>query len=156
MPKSDLDDMYRLPTEHLQSIRDQDYSNERIKHKRMSKIQMQRLLRYRDEINELNERLREEGGGACGGYEEVEDRLEIDNSSVVLTGNTVVLQPATDIGTRLSMEVDIEPVAGTQGQVEGTAGTNDGFSSPEDQPSSPRQPHSGARPKKSPRQQKAL
>ena len=66
---SDLDEMYRLPTEHLRI--DRDYSNERIKHKRLTKVQRQYLALYRDGINEINERLKEATlDGAVGGEDD--------------------------------------------------------------------------------------
>jgi hypothetical protein len=148
----DLDEMYRLPTEHLRrEDNNRDYSNQRLKHKHLSKIHVQQLLRYRDEINELN-RLREDG--ACGGYEE-EEGEEILGEGIILTSTSPAASPLAGLYTdRLTIQLSEQSLLTTR-----TRAVTDGFSSPEEQPSSPRQqqqPNTGARPKKSPRKQKAL
>jgi hypothetical protein len=152
----DLDELYRLPTEHLRrddNIR--DYSNQRLKHKHLSKIHVRQLLRYRDEINELN-RLREDG--ACGGYEE-EEADEVLGDGIILTTTPTTRAMASPVAglytDRLTIQLNEQSLLTTRTR------TTDGFSSPEEQPSSPRQqqqqqPNTGARPKKSPRKQKAL
>ena len=158
----DLDEMYRLPTEHLREDNNhRDYSNQRLKHKHLSKLNMRQLLRYREEIHELNERIREEG--ACGGYaedneEELDDTTDLtqvmSDGRIVLTSAGATLYSNERMTTQLNNEQRLSASAGAARNTQ-----IDGFSSPEEQPSSPRQQQqqqTGARPKKSPRKQKAL
>ena len=171
-PSNDLDEMYRLPTEHL--CYDRDYSNERIKHKRLSKAQKQYLVKYREEINELNERLKEASlDGAVGGVDEPHDVLDARNVHSNQQRAALKLSPGSSVGLEAAATNRLSPqVNRRQGielanhqrmavaaSMERRRSTTDGFSSPEDIPSSPRASFcstAGARPKKSPRKQKAL
>lgn len=160
---TDLDEMYRLPTEHL--CLDRDYSNERIKQKQLAKMhrqQRQCLARYRDELNELNERLKEASlDGAVGGVDLTEEPSHNPDMHSY-TRNICISEPiyehpgSTMLNRRFEVDiVNQHRLVGDCRQVN----NNDGFSSPEELPSSPRASFSttaGARPKKSPRKQKAL
>ena len=164
-PGCDPDELYRLPTEHLRF--DRDYSNERIKSKRVvSAAHAQRpiITWRRDEIDELNERLREASlDGAVGGddlltsaypFDTEGERLlqyqlgtwaevseVVDNHTIELTSQAPLQQLTPSIPTfERSLPSRLLP-------------RNDVFSSSEDIRASPR---AGAKPKKSPRKQKAL
>ena len=179
---SDPDEMYRLPTEHLRYDR-RDYSNERIKHKRLSKaVQRQYLAKYREEINELNERLKEASlDGAVGGVETAHDVIKLSQlgsgaGSCFEASACNRLSPQVNrrLDSTNQRRVDLANQhrldSTNQRRLESTnqrrlyaadrrrSAVYDGFSSPEENPSSPRASFSssGARPKKSPRKQKAL
>ena len=148
---ADLDEMYRLPTEHL--CMDRDYSNERIKQRNLVKMQRQCLARYRDEINEINERLKEASlDGAVGGVDISEEHQHDLQHQHNHQHGIVVHEP----GFRV-LESDYLNNQRILEERQRRSENDTGLSSPEDHPSSPRASFSsGARPKKSPRKQKAL
>ena len=165
-PGSDPDEMYRLPTEHLRF--DRDYSNERIKSKRVSaQVQHQFITCWRDEIEELNERLREASiDGAVGG----DDALTSAYDPHPVRNDGDLLRPyftCTELSDALenhTIELTSQAVPPPQLLTPSISGyeltlpprllhTHEVFSSSEDVRTSPR---TGAKPKKSPRKQKAL
>ena len=155
-----------IPTEHLRV--DRDFSNNRLKKKIIAHTTKARPSRLRQEINERRRRKDDlTYEGACGGAECMDEhspQYDSDDTAhaqasvqlQVVESPSVVLCPAN---TDVDLELDVPQPLPQRDSLRITSLTNasghDPLSSPE-APSSPRSARSGARPKKSPRKQRAL
>ena len=163
LSSEEFDELYRLPTEHLRV--DRDYSNHRLKQKLIAHTKT-RPTRLREEINERR-RKKEDlvYEGACGGAECLDEHSPQYDSDDTAQASVVHLQVESPsvvlcpVSTDVDLELDVpQPLPQRDSlriaSLTSTSG-QDPLSSPE-APSSPRSARSGARPKKSPRKQRAL
>lgn len=158
----DPDERYRLPTEHLRN--DRDYSNERIRQKKLTAQYRHIQALYRE--LQLSERLRDRDGGAVGGAEEegtgpahLTDLLHNspnDQHDSPLPRRRPAGPPPDDIYSPLLIRTDLHPLHSVphyhhhSRYSERHLHVSEESPSPEERPVSPRNHHSaaGARPKK--------
>ena len=154
LTSEELDELYRLPTDHLSLNR--DLSNQSLKNRQVKNTRGRRVMsswRGQDRDRLKEERFLE---GACGGYEQSPDHSDHsepeDILNSILSEHAATVEAAPMARTRSLYDIDISlDVLPTINQEQ----TRDPLSSPESPPS-PSGGRSGARPKKSPKKQRAL
>ncbi len=184
LTNEEYDELYRLPTAHLDKDLDcaserfkkekhwaklrQEYHKVRRAHRRTSVHHHNRSNNLTQSVRvhqEINERLKGERlphhslEGACGGYDHFSDHSDHSETDEIIHGilsDSSYCHPSGDIS------IHNQGAAGTVGNIELRIGSLpqhissvDPLSSPESPPSPPNS-RSGARPKKSPKKQRAL